>query len=142
MCALSTEPACYGTPVVGVSTPFLPSLKQSPSLMVTAVRLGLQVKDQGSASAVEEPSVWLFPHKEGGAGQLFPAPPQSLIPAESFSKGCGMLSVLTSQTAWLGREGPPTGQDAILSSTFGQKLYIPCVKEEIPLLPHFTDEET
>lgn len=42
---------------VGLSTPFLSSLKQSPSLMVTASRLGLQVKDQGSAFAVEEPSV-------------------------------------------------------------------------------------
>lgn len=35
VCALLIEPACYGTPVVGVSILFLPSLKQSPPLMVT-----------------------------------------------------------------------------------------------------------
>lgn len=110
--------------------------------MVTAVRLGQQVKDQGSISAVEEPSVWLFPHKGGGARQLFPAPWQSLIPAGSFSKGCGVLNVLASQTAWLGKEGLPTARDAILSATVGQELYISCVMGEIPLLSHFTDEET
>lgn len=63
MCALLTEPAGEEAPVVGVSTPFLPSLKHSPSPIVTAARLRLQVKDQGSASDVEEPAVWLFPHK-------------------------------------------------------------------------------
>lgn len=35
----------------------------------------------------------VVPHSWGGAGQLFPAPWQSLSPAVSFRKGCGLLSL-------------------------------------------------
>lgn len=48
-----------GAPLCGSLHPLLSSLKKSPSLMVTASRVGLQVKGQDSVSAVEEPLVWV-----------------------------------------------------------------------------------
>lgn len=96
---------------------------------------------------MEEPSVWLFPHQGGGERQQFPAPWQPLIPVVSFSKGCGLPSLLgpsklrPRQLGWEGK-GSLTIQDAVLSATFGQELYIRCVMKEILLLPNFTDEET
>lgn len=90
----------------------------------------------------------VVPHSWGGAGQLFPAPWQSLSPAVSFRKGCGLLSLgswaleaTPQRPGWEGK-GSLTIQDAVLSVTFGQGLHIPCVMEEIPLLPHSTDEES
>lgn len=48
-----------GAPLDGTLHPLLSSLKKSPSFMATASRVGLQVRGQDSASAVEGPSAWV-----------------------------------------------------------------------------------
>lgn len=138
----SLSPPAYEAPV-GRSVYTFPDLSEAEPLSHGhSIEIATAGQRAGFSSCCGRTLSLVVSSSRGGAGQLFPAPWQSLIPAVSFSKGCGLPPVLRPlklYRRWPGWDGKGllTIQDEVLSATFGQELYIPCVMKEIPLLPPF-----